>query len=112
MAVVDSLSGQFVTSLPISFGSSSIAYDAGRGLIYTANASGNLVIIRRDVNDSYAIVQNLPTAQNAWALAVNPTTGEVYLVTEDYGIDPAKIGSPNLQFEPQKGSFKVLVVGN
>jgi DNA-binding beta-propeller fold protein YncE len=112
MAVVDSLSGQFVTSLPISFGSSSIAYDAGRGLIYTANASGNLIIIRRDVNDSYAIVQNLPTAQNAWALAANPTTGEVYLVTEDYGVDPAKIGTPNLQIEPQKGSFKVLVVGN
>jgi len=51
--------------------------------------------IRYHVIDKYEVVQNLPTAPRARVLAVDPITGEVYIVT-----DSAKSG------------LAVLVVGH
>jgi hypothetical protein len=100
------------TQLP---GSPFFIYDAGRGLIYSANggAQGTLTIIRQDVTDTYSEIQNLPTRQRARTLAVNPTTGQVYLVTDLLGVKldkPGGIGT--LETAPVKDSFQVLVIGN
>ncbi len=48
---------------------------------------GSLTIIRRNLTDSYAVIQELPTQARARTLAVNPATGEVYLVTNVLGFD-------------------------
>ena len=59
------------------------------------------------------MIQNLPTRQRARTLAVNPSTGQVYLVTDVLGVRldrPGGIGT--LQTNPVRGSFQVLVVGN
>ncbi len=115
MAVLNTGTGDLVTSVRIGGGVDAIGYDAGRGLIFTANGYGygSLTVIRQDVNDSYAVVQNLPTRQQTRTLAINSSTGEVYLVTALYG---AKIGNPpadgigTLDLTPIDGSFQVLVV--
>ena len=115
LAVMNAGSGEAVTSMPIGPGTDAVGYDPGRGLIYTANggAQGTLTIVRQDVTDSYAIIQNLPTRQRARTLAVNTDTGEVYLVTDYAGVDlaqPGNIGS--LKTRPVEGSFQVLVIGH
>jgi hypothetical protein len=115
MLVLNGDTGEQVASLPIGPGAEAIGYDAGRGLIYTANggAQGTLTIIRQDVTDTYAEIQNLATRQRARTLAVNPATGQVYLVTDILGVrldQPGGIGT--LQLQPLKGSFQVLVIGN
>jgi DNA-binding beta-propeller fold protein YncE len=115
LLVLNGATGEQVASLPIGPGPEAIGYDSGRGLIYSANggAQGSLTIIRQDVTDSYAVIQNLPTRQRARTLAVNPATGNVYLVTDLLGFRldrPGGIGT--LQTPPLPGSFQVLVVGN
>jgi DNA-binding beta-propeller fold protein YncE len=115
LLVLNGGTGEQVASLPIGPGPEAIGYDAGRGLLYSANggAQGSLTIIRQDVTDSYAVVQNLPTRQRARTLAVNPATGQVYLVTDMLGVRldrPGTIGT--LQTAPVRGSFQVLVIGN
>jgi DNA-binding beta-propeller fold protein YncE len=115
MVVLNGGTGELVASLPIGPGTEAIGYDAGRGLIYAANggAQGTLTVIRQDVTDTYSEIQNLPTRQRARTLAVNPATGEVYLVTDLLGVNltqPGTIGT--LQTAPENGSFQVLVVGN
>jgi DNA-binding beta-propeller fold protein YncE len=115
MSVLNANSGQVVTSLPIGPAPDAIGYDAARGLIYTANggAQGSVTIIRQDVTDTYAVIQTLPTRQRARTLAVNPSTGEVYLVTELMGVNLQKQGGiGSLKPVPATGSFQVLVVGN
>jgi hypothetical protein len=84
-------------------------------MIYTANggAQGTLTVIRQDVTDTYAEIQNLATRQRARTLAVNPATGQVYLVTDLLGVkldQPGSIGT--LETQSAKGSFQVLVIGN
>lgn len=116
MAVVDSEAGRTIASLTIGPGADAVAYDASRGLIFTANGGGygSVSIVRQHVTDSYAVVQNLPTLAQARTLAVDPSDGKVYLVTTLYG---ARLGTPSaqgigtLKMGAVGGSFQVLVVG-
>ena len=121
LEVINTGTGDLVTTLTIGTGTDAIGYDASRGLIYTANGGGlgSLTVIRQDVADSYAVIQDLPTKQRARTLAVNPVNGEVYLVTNLEGFDLNRKGDgggahtlPVVQATPVSGSFQVLVVGN
>jgi DNA-binding beta-propeller fold protein YncE len=121
MEVLNTGTGEVVATLPIGAGTDAIGYDSARGLIYTANGGGlgSVTVIRQDVNDSYAVIQELPTRQRARTLAVNPVSGEVYLVTNLLGFDLKQKGVggsaytlPVVQAQPVTGSFQVLVVGN
>jgi DNA-binding beta-propeller fold protein YncE len=115
MIVLNASSGEVVASLNTGPGTDAVAYDPDHNRIYTANggAQGTLTIIHQDVTDTYAVIQNLSTRQRARTLAVDPSTGQVFLVTDLLGVDlaqPGKIGS--LKPAPASGSFQVLVVSN
>jgi len=115
LAVVNALTGELVTTVPTGPGTDSVGFDSDHGLIYAANggANGSLTIIRQDVTDTYAVIQNLPTRQRARTLAVNPASGEVYLVTDLLGVNLAEPGGiGTLRTAPVTGSFQVLVVEN
>jgi len=106
-----------MTELTIGPGADAMAYDASRGLIFTANGGGygSVTIIRQHLTDSYAVIQNLPTLQQARTMAVDPSSGLVYLVTSLYGADlrnPPANGIGTLKLNPVGGSFRVLVIGN
>lgn len=117
MAVLNSATGESLASVPIGPDPDAVGYDDARGLIFTANggAQGSMTVIRRDGSDSYKVVQTLATRQQARTLAVNSSTGQVYLVTI---VQVAQLGSPpkngigTLKVSPQDSSFQVLVVGN
>jgi DNA-binding beta-propeller fold protein YncE len=114
LVVLNAGTGELVASLPIGPGTEAIGYDSAHGLIYAANggAQGTLTVIRQDVTDTYAEIQNLATRQRARTLAINPATGLVYLVTDLLGVKldrPGGIGT--LKTVPIEGSFQVLVIG-
>jgi DNA-binding beta-propeller fold protein YncE len=115
LEVLNTGTGEKVTSLPIGPGADAVGYDPEHGLIFTSNgaAEGSMTIIRQDVTDSYAVIQTLPTRQRANTLAVNPASGAVYLVTDYQGVDltqPGGIGT--LHEKLVEGSFQVLQIGN
>ena len=102
-------------TLPIGPGVDAVGYDADHGLVFTANggAEGSMTIIRQDVTDTYAVVQTLPTRQRAGELAVDPSTGAVYAVTDYLGVNLEKPGGiGTLEQTPVKGSFQVLKISN
>jgi YVTN family beta-propeller protein len=115
MEVLNAANGDLITSLPIGYGVEAIGYDPDRGLIYSANgaAMGSLTVIHQDVTDTYAVIQTLPTRQRARTLAVNPATGDVYLVTDYLGMPLDKPGSIGTLHTPQaQGSFQILVISH
>jgi len=121
LQVLNSGTGEVVKTLTIGPGVDAVGYDAGRGLIYTANGGGlgSVTVIRRDVADSYDVLQEVPTKQRARTLAVNSSNGDVYLVTNLLGYDLSSPGTgggmhslPNVPPSAAQGSFQVLVVGN
>jgi hypothetical protein len=114
--VLNTDTGQAVANLTIGPGVDVMAYDAGRGLLFTANGGGygSVSVIRQHVTDTYSVIQNLPTMEQARTLAVDASTGNVYLVTTPYGakLDTPRNGIGKLKMNPMEGSFQVLVVGN
>lgn len=114
MVALDAQSGHVVAQLPIGPGPDTIGYDPNRGLIFTANgaADGSVTIIRQDVTDTYAVVQTLPTRQNARTLAINSSTGEVYLAAVIYGAELNNVNGASVKMKAVDGSFQVLVIGN
>jgi DNA-binding beta-propeller fold protein YncE len=117
LIIMDSTRGSVLQSLTTGPGTDAITYDENRGLIYTANGGGygSLTIVRQHQTDSYAVIQNLPTMERARTMALDPSTGQVYLVTDLHGASltstPAN-GIGKLRLDPVAGSFQVLVVGN
>ncbi len=113
--VINATTGALVASLVTGPGDDVIGYDPDRNMIYVANGSGygSLTIIRQDATtDSYAVIQNLPTKERARTLAVDPSSGDVYLVTDFRGVDLTKPGGiGTLKTIPIQGSFQILVVG-
>lgn len=118
MVVIDPQAAGVIATLPIGPGPDAIAYDANRGLIFTANGDGDgsLTIVRQDVTDTYSVIQTLPTRQHARTLAVDPSNGNVYLTSVMYGAamnTPMTNGTPApLKVSRVDSSFQVLVVGN
>lgn len=104
---------QLLASLPLSAPPDTLAYDPDRNLLFAASGNGSLTVIRQHVTETYSTIQELPTRQQARTLAVNPGTGEIYLVSNALGVDLSKPGGiGKLKTIPVPGSFQVLVVGN
>lgn len=114
--VLNAGTGDLVASLTTGPGDAAIAYDQDRGLLFVANGGGygSLTIVRQDANtDSYAVIQNLPTQERTRTIAVDPSTGLVYLVTDFRGVDLTQMGGiGTLHSNPVPDSFHVLVVGH
>lgn len=109
LAVLNADNGDLVTTLPTGPDTNAVAYDFDRRLVYAANAGGygSLTIIRQDVADFYAVVQNLPTPIWARALTVNPVTGQIYLITDYTDSD-----SQQRIAKVEKGTFQLLLIGH
>ena len=115
LVVLNAGTGEIVATLPTGPGVDAVGYDPERGRIFVASGGGdgNLTVIRQQVPDSYAVIQNLATRQRARTLAVNPKTGVVYLVTDYMGVDLARTGGiGDLRMTPVTGSFQVLEIGH
>jgi DNA-binding beta-propeller fold protein YncE len=115
LMVLNADTGDAVASLTTGPGDDVLGYDQERGLLFVANGAGygSLTIVRQDGNmDSYEVIQNLPTRARARTLAVDSSTGKVYLVTDNYGVDLSKPGGiGTMKAVPIGGSFQVIVVG-
>jgi DNA-binding beta-propeller fold protein YncE len=113
--VIDTNTGNAITSLTTGPGANVLAYDPVRNLIFSANGDGygSLTIVRQDPNtDSYAVIQNLPTRERARTIAVDASSGDVYLVTDYNGVDLTKQGGiGTLHADPVPGSFQVIAIG-
>jgi len=117
MIVLNADSGEAISSVPIGPGADAVGYDSDRGLVFSANGGGDgsLTVIRQNVTDTYSVIQILPTRQRARTLAINSSTGEIYLATVIYGFPldrPPVSGIGTLKANPVDSSFQVLVVGN
>lgn len=116
LQVLNTATGQQVAALPIGSGVDEIGYDPVHGYIFAADGAGDgtLTIIQRSpAVDTYAIVQNVPTQQRAYVMAVDPETGTVYLVTDLVGADLTHAGGIGaLRMKPINGSFQVIQIGN
>jgi hypothetical protein len=113
LSVMDAVSGKVVATLGIGRGNDGVIYDAEARRIYASGGvDGNLVIYSQLGADSYKLLEATTTRPYARTMALHPVTKEVFLVTAEGTVDPAKkVNTGPAPFYPNvyyPGTFTLL----
>jgi len=112
MAITDAATGRQVARVKIGEGPDAAAFDAQRGLVYSSNGDGTLTVVRQESPDRYRVAESVETKVGARTMALDASSGRVYLVSADFGMLPAATpAQPHPRPAPLPGTFTVLVVG-
>jgi DNA-binding beta-propeller fold protein YncE len=109
MVVVDADSGKVVASLPIGKGTDAAAFDSRRKFVFSSNRDGTLSVIQENSPDNFTVLQSVKTEPGARTMAVDPVTGQIFLVTaqlKSAGAPQYAGGPPFYEFVP--GTVKAL----
>ncbi|HQT46587.1 MAG: hypothetical protein B7X08_05915 [Acidocella sp. 20-63-7] len=110
MDVLNADTGALVATLPIGKGTDAAAFDPARHRAFSSNGDGTLSVISDAAPGSPVVLGTIKTAPGARTLAVDPATGQIFLVTAKVSkILPATTpdGHPHDVFVP--GSLRLLV---
>jgi len=111
MAIVDAKSGKMVATVPIGDGPDAARFDVKHHLAFSSNGEGTLTVVRENSPDSYSVIQTLPTKRGARTMALDQSTGKIFVVTADFGPRPAATPDhPHPRPSLVPGSFVVLEI--
>jgi len=113
MAVVDTESGKVLATPEIGDGPDAADYDPKYEFAFSSNGDGTLTIVDAK-GSSYKVLQTVKTQRGARTSSLDPVTGSIYLVTAEFGAQPAAATPENPRRRPPivPGSFTILVVGH
>ncbi|HEY5102622.1 MAG TPA: hypothetical protein VII70_07550 [Steroidobacteraceae bacterium] len=110
LVVTDAASGANVAHLAIGEHPDAVAYDAGLGLVFSANGDGTMTVIHADDASHYRVVATLHTQESARTLALAPASHRIYLVAADFGPLPQPTAAqPKPRAPVLPDSFTILV---
>jgi DNA-binding beta-propeller fold protein YncE len=110
MVVVNFETGKIVTTIPIGEGCDGLVFDRNQKLIFSANGSGTLSVIKQNNADNYGLLETVATQKSARTIAIDETTGYVYLPAAQFE-KPAPGAQENKRTPVIPGSFKIIVFG-
>ena len=111
MAVVDADTGKVIATPTIGNGPDAAAYDPKTNLAFSSNGEGTVTIVDASTSD-YKVLQSLATQPGARTMALDRTTGKIYVVTAQFGPRPAATATnprPRPAIVPD--TFTVIVAG-
>ena len=106
LAVVDLSTGKVVQTVPIGDDCDATAFDANRQLVFASNGEGTLTVIARDEQGSYHVQQKLATQPGSKTMALDSSSGQIYLPTGKFTGPPAQKPRPKLI----PGTFEVWII--
>jgi DNA-binding beta-propeller fold protein YncE len=110
LAVINSLNGTIITTLPIGDGCDGTAFDPVTNTIFTSNGEGMLSVFRERPADVFVDGGTVITKRGARTICLDPETHLIYLPTAEFEkADPA---TPDASPKMIQGSFQVLVISN
>ena len=111
MSVVDADSGKTVAVPAIGEGPDAAGFDAKKGLAFSSNGGGTLTVVKQESADKYTVAQTVTTQKSARTMALDETTGKIYLAAAEFGPRPAATAdNPRPRPTAVPGSFVILVV--
>ena len=109
LVVLDADKGNVVAVLPIGKRVDGVAFDAARQLVFSSNGDGTLTVIHEETPDRFTVIENAPTQEGARTLALDETSGTVYLPTAEFGPPPPPTADrPDPRRSVVPGTFVIL----
>lgn len=109
LAVMDSKTGNVITTVPIGDHVDAVAFDADNHLIFASNGEGTVSVVRQKSANEYEPVGDIQTQRGAKTMAFDPKTKRLFLTTAEMESVPAANGQRS-RMRPKPGTFTVLVV--
>ncbi len=108
MGVVDADSGKVVATVPTGSGTDATRYDETTGLAFASNGrDATLTVVHEDGPNHFSVLQNAATAPGARTMALDPQSGNVYLVTAKLVENP-NATSYRDRYHAVPGTFELL----
>jgi len=104
MMVVNAETGKVITSLPIGERVDGAACDAKLKCVYSSNGDATMTVVKEGENDTYSVLENVPTQKGARTIAINRKTHHIYLPSAEFEVPAA--GQKSGKLIP--GSFVIL----
>ena len=112
IAVTDMKTGKIVTTFPIGDGVDANRFDPATGLVFSSNGeSGTLTVAHEDSPGKFTVLDNIPTADGARTMELDPKTHRVYVVTADRKPGTVTASQPHPRPVPVPGTFRMIVLG-
>jgi len=113
MLVMNTDSGNVITSLPIGDGTDAAVFDPQTRMIFSSNGgAGTLTVIQQESADKYKVADTVKTEPGARTMALDLKTHKIYLINADRKpAAPAAAGERPARPEVLADTFRVLVVG-
>jgi YVTN family beta-propeller protein len=110
MIVVNYENGKTVTTLPIGEGCDGLVFDNNQKLIFTSNGEGTASVIQQIDANNYKLIENIKTQKSARTLAIDESTGNVYLPAAKFEAQAPGVAE-NKRTPVIPGTFQVIVLG-
>jgi len=113
LAVLDSDTGNLVTTVPVAGDPDGAVFDPATGLIFSPGRGGILTIIKEEAPDRYTVQQNLATMPGCRTITLDGQTGRVFLPTAKFGPAPEPTKeTPHPRSPLLADTFEVVVIGH
>ena len=110
MIVVNYENGKTITTIPIGEGCDGLVFDNNKKLIFTSNGEGTASIIKQIDANKYQLIENVKTQKSARTLAIDETTGNVFLPAAKFEAQAPGV-TENKRTPVIPGSFQIMVLG-
>jgi YVTN family beta-propeller protein len=105
LVILDATNGNNITTLPIGEGCDGVAFDQSAKTIFTSNGEGTVTVIRELNENTFEVIENVPTMKSARTIAIDPAGHRLFLPAAEF--ETAEAGKrPRMK----PGTFCVLVV--
>lgn len=106
LMVVDADNGRSVADLPIGKGSDAVAFDPIRHRIFSSDGADGVVTVYQQMSpDRYQALEPVRTAVSGRTMAVDPTSGRLFVAAAETDPSPTPGGRPR----PRPGTLKLLM---
>ena len=111
MVIVDAENGKIITTLPIGKDVDGAAFDPELKRIYSSNGDGTLTVVQEQDANTFKVLENITTQENAGTLALDTKTQHIYLSCAEINEAPEKTETnPHPKPTVKSGTFVVLDV--
>jgi len=118
MVILSAKDGKVITTIPIGPGTDGAAFNPKTMEAFSPNGGdGTLTVVKENSPTSFVLEQTLQTKTGARTFALDPNTGQLYLVTAEFGPPPPPTaeaekgrGGPRGRGAQLPDSFTILVV--
>jgi DNA-binding beta-propeller fold protein YncE len=115
MVILNAADGKILDALPIGSGSDGAVFNPQTMEAFSSQGDGTLSIIKENSPTSFVLEQTVKTPPRAKTLTLDSKTGNILLITAEFGPPPANApqggGGRGPRAPMVPGSFSIVVVG-